>query len=172
MPRSKFYHVKNTRPQQIKEWDLDPHGLALLNAMGRRWAPFHILGLNTCRDKSAAILQTTFWNAFSSENVEIFMKIPPSQISPFLKLTLTISQQLFRYNALAQNRWHVFIWTNDSLVYWHTHASKSASDKLLPCNLTLEQIKRLYDVLRCDLGPLLLTWLNYNHSLDKWLHPL
>ena len=38
------------------------------------------------------------------------------------------------------------------------------------CSLT--EIRHNNKTKRNDLGPLLLTWINFNPSMDKWLHPL
>ena len=72
------------------------------------------------RDKMVNIFQTTFPNAFSW--MKMFDFCTQFHLSFFLRVQLTIRQHWFRYNGLALNRRQAIIWTNDGLIWWHTHA--------------------------------------------------
>ena len=59
-------------------------------------------------------------------------------------------------DGLAPNRWQTIIWTNDGLGYWHLYAS-----------LGLTELKYIVALSHCGMWPLLLTWFNFNPSMDK-----
>ena len=76
-------------------------------------------------------------------------------LSLFLRVQLTTIDSIGSGNGLAPNSWQAIIWSNADLVHWHIYATLGG-----------DELKHNY------LGLLLLTWFNFNPSMDKWLHVL
>ena len=65
------------------------------------------------------------------------------------------------------------IWTKNNLVYWHIYVSLGP-DELIPyfqilddCHNTEGRFKSIFFFNENICGPLLLTWFNFNPSMDK-----
>ena len=85
---------------------------------------FYDLLTHLSRDKMAAISQTIFSDAFSWMKSFIFwLKF---HWTLFLRVLLTITQQLFRFgsdNGLSPNRRQAIIWTNFYPIHWRIYAA-------------------------------------------------
>ena len=94
------------------------HGLILFRRV--IWDTVDVSLTHSGRDKMAAILQTTFWNAFS------WMKMFDFPLK--FHWILFYSWQYVSIgsdNVLAPKRQQVIIWTNDGLFYWHICVTRS-----------------------------------------------